>query len=113
MGYYADLIKEKQERQNSKEEKENANYYAKLVEEKRNGENGPRFFKVLNETFDVSSAAEFKKASDLINKHHREVMEKAERDYEKAMSEYERTKSDIDKWQAEIGNRLMKEARVR
>lgn len=31
MGYYADLIKEKKEKQNSKEEK---GYYAKLVEEK-------------------------------------------------------------------------------
>lgn len=89
------------------------NYYARLIEEKRNAQTGPKLFRVLTETFDISTVGGLNKASAAINRHHKEVIEKAARDLERAMDLYDKTKEDIDKWQAEIGHELLLKSRER
>ena len=98
MGYYADLIKQKQERHNSKEE----SYYAKLSEEKASKKNAEekRIFKVMGEEFDISTVGGMKKAAESIEYHF-----KRKRD--------ELGLPTAEQWKAKIGHELLLKARER
>lgn len=99
MGYYADLIKEKKEKKNYKEEK---SYYAKLAEEKAAKKNAEekRIFKVMGEEFDISTVGGMKKAAEAIEYHF-----KRKRD--------ELGLPNAEQWKAKIGHELLLKARER